>query len=320
MPVDRSTRTLLAILFLMAALFVAMTRIVESAPAGDWWLPLLLFVIGAGFALSLRYQLGVKQPGAEPDEAEAMDALPGGDVHSYRVTATTVPLPQTMTIRPDPDEAEVQRVVSVEEEGVIPFMGAPADEPETEVVAEGPSQQIPLAKDEDTGKPAPEVNYSAKTEAADADTKTAKKEPPATPPAKSSETESEHNEPEAEVVAATTSAPPQPDEPEQVSEEVASPRVAAQSSGNATTGKPDDLTKVRGIGAKSARALRDAGIDSFQKLANSTSEALLAALEAGSVRLVGEVDTWTQQAAYAARGDWEGLDRFNAEQRDASSD
>ncbi len=315
MSVDRSTRTLLAILLLLAALFVAMNRVVESAPAGDWWLPLLLFVIGAGLALSLRSRLGSGQPSAEAldDEETDVPALPS-DIHSYRVTATTVPLAQTMTIRPDPDEAETQRVVSVTEEGVIPF------EDETEVVAAGPSQQIPVAHDQDTGKPAPEVSYSARTEAADADTATAKKEPPATPPADVSDTESEHSEPEEEVVAAMTSAPQQPNETEPVISETASPRVSAQARGKGTAGKPDDLTRVRGIGGKSARALKSAGIDSFQKLANSSDDAIRSALEAGSVRLVGEVDTWRQQAAYAARGDWEGLDRFNSEQRSASSD
>ncbi len=356
MSVDRSTRTLLAILFLMAALFVAISRVVESAPAGDWWLPLLLLVIGAGFGLSLRYQLGSGQPGAESVEAEAMDEIaPGGDVHSYRVTATTTPLAQTMTIRPDPDEAEMQRVVSVVEEGVIPFVdeAASAPAPETDelsepaataaeeytemeaaIVAEG------VAVADVEGEAAPETPAPA---AAQPDTATAQKETPATPPAKSSETETEHVEPEKEVVAATMSAPQQSYESERVGDltpersaqvmsdsapaetapvvnEIASPRMTAQTRGKGTAGKPDDLTKVRGIGGKSAQALKTAGIDTFQKLAESTQDAIHAALDAGNVRLVGDADTWMQQAAYAARGDWEGLDQFNAEQRSASSD
>ncbi len=281
MSVDRSTRTLLAILFLLAALFVAMNRVVESAPAGDWWLPLLLFVIGAGFALSLRYQFGSGQPSAAPEEAdETAPALSSGsDVHSYRVTATTTAPPaQTMTIRPDADEeAQTQRVVSVEEEGVIPFMGKPADEP------------------------APEADELTEPET------TAAEERAEMEAAKAAEGV-EVADVEAEVIPET----PAP-EPEPVPEE---PAAAAP----APTGKPDDLTKVRGIGKKSAQALKNAGIDTFQKLANSSVDAIHSALEAGSVRLVGEVDTWTQQAAYAARGDWEGLDRFNAEQRAADGD
>ncbi len=268
MSVDRSTRTLLAILFLLAALFVAMNRVVESAPAGDWWLPLLLFVIGAGLALSLRSRFGSGQPSAEPVEAESMGdpdpALPGGsDLHSYRVSATTVPLAQTMTIRPDP-EAETQRVVSVTEEGVIPFMGETKAEP---VAAADQPSGLEAAKAAE-GVEVADVEALASAEA------------PAS----------------VEPIPAETATPAAP------------------------TGKPDDLTKVRGVGKKSAQALKDAGIDSFQKLANSTDDAIRAALDAGGVRLVGEVDTWRQQAAYAARGDWAGLDQFNAEQRSASSD
>ena len=283
MSVDRSTRTLLAILFLLAALFVAMNRVVESAPFGDWWLPLLLFVIGAGFALSLRYQFGSGQPSAEPDEADeaAAPALSsGGDVHSYRVTATTTAPPaQTMTIRPDPDEAQTQRVVSVEEESVIPFVEEAASEPEAEAgeLVEPDATEA----EERAGMAAAKVAEGV----AVADV-------------------------EVEVVPETPALEP---EPEPVPEEPAAPAPAP-------TGKPDDLTKVRGIGKKSAQALKNAGINSFQKLAKSSADAIHAALEAGSVRLVGEVDTWTQQATYAARGDWEGLDRFNAEQRAAESD
>ncbi len=456
MSVDRSTRTLLAILFLLAALFVAMNRVVESAPAGEWWLPLLLFVLGAGLALSLRYNFRTQVPVEADDDLEP--ALPtstlaaGSDVHTYRVTETTTPYPQTMTIRPDPD-VPGQRTVTVTEEtpSVLPFMGtvtsegvpdeasgmvaakvaegvdladvavpqspetptpalpetetpvspetpvpaaepepievelpsapetaaapvmvdmetpvspetpAPAAEPlpveaetpvspetptptsraepvpaapetdmpaDTEVVDEAPSQKIPLVKDGDTGEPAPDVKFTARTEYADPDQATAKKEAPAQPPTDESVTAQEHSAPEEEVVAAKTAAPQQPYEAEQVGEitpegvvdESASPRMTAQENGEGTSGSPDNLRKIHGIGKKSAQALKTAGIDSFQKLANSSDDALRTALDTGGVRLVGDVNTWSLQAAYAARGDWQGLDRFNADQGSASGD
>jgi predicted flap endonuclease-1-like 5' DNA nuclease len=82
----------------------------------------------------------------------------------------------------------------------------------------------------------------------------------------------------------------------------------------------DDLTRINGIGKKSAEALKAAGIDTFQKLAATTEDTIRAAFSDAGVRLVGDVDTWAQQAAYAARGDWDGLGSFVAERRAASED
>jgi predicted flap endonuclease-1-like 5' DNA nuclease len=54
MPTDRSTRTLLAAIFLMLALFVAMNYAADMKPLLDWWLPLILFLIGFALAASTR--------------------------------------------------------------------------------------------------------------------------------------------------------------------------------------------------------------------------------------------------------------------------
>lgn len=381
MSVDRSTRTLLAAFFLLAALFVAMNRVVESAALLDWWLPLLLFIVGVALALAPNLRLIQPQVEAEPETDDDL-ALNPPDARIYRVTATAggetvitdetaaaagiLPfISETATLAPPSSEAapitpetpapDAEPEPEVEQAPVTPETPAPAVESEPEVMSpetptpqveaetgvmlpKHPSQSFPVERAQDTGEPAPELSYSARTEYAEPDAAVAKNDAPAEPPAEASTTESERTEPEKEVVADKTSAPQQPYEAEQVGDitperaervmdeatdnahdddvpartEAASARVTAQENGEGTVGKPDDLVVIKGIGPKSAAALVAAGIDSFQKLANTSEAALVEALQKANVRLVGEVTTWAQQAAYAARGDWEGFDRFNA--------
>lgn len=47
MMIDRSTKTLIAIFALVAALFLAMDRVIQSSPLSAWVLPGILFVISA---------------------------------------------------------------------------------------------------------------------------------------------------------------------------------------------------------------------------------------------------------------------------------
>jgi small subunit ribosomal protein S1 len=75
-----------------------------------------------------------------------------------------------------------------------------------------------------------------------------------------------------------------------------------------TAPKGDDLKKIEGIGPKMAEILSGAGIDSFARLAESTSEQLRAILdEAGSRYKMFDPTTWPQQAGLAAEGKWDEL-------------
>lgn len=327
MTVDRSMRNALAAILLVAALFVAMNQIVAGAPFADWWLPILLFAIGA--AVAFAPSLG-RAPSSE-------DAAPSaeGAVQTYLVAPPALQLPTTT------GDAEVAEAAAV-----LPFGESTTSDVPTTVVERGPSQDIPTDRTPDTGSPAPALNFSARTEHANPETSVAATEAPAAPPDKTG-TASEHTEPEKEVVAEKTAAPQQAYEadrvgaitPEQVERimdeqtdnahdanvpvitESASPAVTAvERDGEGTVGSADDLTKINGIGAKSAAALKAAGIDSFHKLANSSEDTLRAAITSAGVRLVGDVTTWAHQAGYAARGDWQGLSRYNAERRAANGD
>ena len=66
---------------------------------------------------------------------------------------------------------------------------------------------------------------------------------------------------------------------------------------------------IDGLGPKSQQVLYDAGITTFQAIANATPDMLNDILKAAGLRLV-QADTWPEQAARLAAGD---ADRFGAE-------
>ncbi|MBC7812218.1 MAG: hypothetical protein H7175_13770, partial [Burkholderiales bacterium] len=77
-----------------------------------------------------------------------------------------------------------------------------------------------------------------------------------------------------------------------------------------TIGGADDLTRIDGIGLKMATALKSAGIDTFSALAAADQDTLRAAIKAAGMRFAPTMPTWMEQASYAARGDWAGLQTF----------
>jgi predicted flap endonuclease-1-like 5' DNA nuclease len=92
-----------------------------------------------------------------------------------------------------------------------------------------------------------------------------------------------------------------------VEESQAEPTVAAA----ATTAVSDDLTQLAGIGPKSARALVAAGIATYASLAEANEPQVRKALLEAGMLPPGDVGTWPSQAAYAAKGDWQGLTKYN---------
>jgi predicted flap endonuclease-1-like 5' DNA nuclease len=76
------------------------------------------------------------------------------------------------------------------------------------------------------------------------------------------------------------------------------------------TGMADDLTRLEGIGPKMASALNAAGIVTFAQLSQASDDELRDAIQTAGMRLAPTLSTWSQQAAYAQRGDWEGLKDF----------
>ena len=75
----------------------------------------------------------------------------------------------------------------------------------------------------------------------------------------------------------------------------------------------DDLTRIHGIGPATSKLLRSSGIDSFQRLKNTSSERLIEILSAGGSKFkLIDPTHWSEQASYASSGDWDGLKRWHA--------
>lgn len=73
--------------------------------------------------------------------------------------------------------------------------------------------------------------------------------------------------------------------------------------------KPDDLKVIEGIGPKSEAALNGAGVQTYVKLAGMEPDAIQVILRDAGVR-VPYPETWPEQAALAAAGNWEVLENL----------
>ena len=76
----------------------------------------------------------------------------------------------------------------------------------------------------------------------------------------------------------------------------------------------DDLTKIEGIGPKVEALLNEAGIKTYAQLAAKTPEELDEILDAaGSIYKAMDETSWPKQAALAADGKWEELEKLQDE-------
>jgi len=76
----------------------------------------------------------------------------------------------------------------------------------------------------------------------------------------------------------------------------------------------DDLELIEGIGPKIAGLLKDAGINTFDALAKAPVEKVKEVLEAGGSKFnLAKPETWAEQAALAAKGDWAAFDKLTEE-------
>lgn len=74
--------------------------------------------------------------------------------------------------------------------------------------------------------------------------------------------------------------------------------------------KGDDLTLIEGIGPKMSKALTDAGIGTFAKLADASEDDIKSAIEAAGMRFAPSLVTWAEQAALARDGKWDELEKL----------
>ena len=74
----------------------------------------------------------------------------------------------------------------------------------------------------------------------------------------------------------------------------------------------DDLTKIEGIGPKVAKVLKEAGITTFEELADAAAGDVQKSLDAAGMQMMNP-EGWIDQAKLAAKGDWQGFAKLQKE-------
>lgn len=95
-------------------------------------------------------------------------------------------------------------------------------------------------------------------------------------------------------------------EPEPVAKVAVEPEPVA-------SGEPDDLTRIEGIGPKSASILNVAGVTTFSQIASMSEDEIVALIKSNGGRKSKSMATWAEQAKFAANGDWDGLAKLQDE-------
>ena len=187
-------------------------------------------------------------------------------------------------IKPAKAKADVAAAEAFREEATEGADSAPAaDTTEATPVAEAPKAEAP----------APEVKEEKAPESV-------KEEPKAAEPAKEDKA-------------------PEPAKEEPKAAEAAAPVVAAAAAtGTAVNAdadkKPDDLTKIEGVGPAIAKLLVGSGIVSFSDLAAKPAADVKQVLtDAGSRFQMHDPASWGLQADMAAKGKWEELNKWQDE-------
>jgi len=97
---------------------------------------------------------------------------------------------------------------------------------------------------------------------------------------------------------------------EEVVEETEAVAEAVEEVTEAVTPEVDDLSRIEGIGPVYQEILKDAGLTTFASIAEKTQEELEEIIAAAGKRRPASIETWSEQAEYAAKGDWDGLEKF----------
>lgn len=74
----------------------------------------------------------------------------------------------------------------------------------------------------------------------------------------------------------------------------------------------DDLVKIEGIGPKVAKVLNEAGITTFEALAQAKVADVQKVMSAAGLQMMNP-EGWIEQARLAAKGDWAGFEKLHSE-------
>jgi predicted flap endonuclease-1-like 5' DNA nuclease len=280
---DRAVVQIPAAGLMLSALLTGMNLAVRRAPAGDWWVPLGLAVVGFGLVWVTR---------PRPERPSAIESSPQ-PTRTYTITRASgvqidQPSPETpdkIDPQPAPVPGHTARTEYAEQDAGARIEGDTTNGPE----------------------PGPDKGEEARPETEPVLDKTAAPQMPyeaertgiLTPEAVSDAVETPNP---AEQTAGTGPV------------EQADPAVAAQVQAS-NVPPPDDLLIIHGIGPKINAALVSAGIRTYADLAAADEQRLLDILTTANVRFIDKPSFWIAQAGYAARGDMDGLRRYIAEHR-----
>ena len=92
-------------------------------------------------------------------------------------------------------------------------------------------------------------------------------------------------------------------------EEDVQPEIVEEAAVEVQPAEPDDLRKIEGIGPKVAGLLNEAGITTFAALAETTVDRLNELLDQADLEFM-DPGSWPEQAALAAKGDWEAFEKL----------
>lgn len=247
---DRTTKTLIAVFTLVAAVLLATNHAVNEVALQDWWLAGLLFVV------SLAFWAWLWQEG---DDDVTGAIVVAGDGSSETGMQEWIISKEMVPGVPQPPEIDEDAVLAAQE---------PADEPDVIV----------------TGKP--DLASDERAEVTDAVVE-------ALPDDAEIVEEAKNGEPAAE---------------QEVAEAMAASPVGKLHTGD--TKELDDLERIEGIGPKYSDALIAAGVTSFARIAAMTVDDFTAIAQEAGLRRAASMETWAEQAKFAAAGDWDGLDAF----------
>jgi len=134
-----------------------------------------------------------------------------------------------------------------------------------------------------------------------------KPEPEPEPEEAAPEAAVDASEPEPEPEPEVTEPQPEPEPEPEVTEPEPEPPAVTAAPVAESTGEPDDLTKVEGIGPKYRDVLLAAGIDTYEKLSQLSEDEIVEIIKQGGARKSASISTWAEQAKLAAAGDWDAL-------------
>lgn len=75
----------------------------------------------------------------------------------------------------------------------------------------------------------------------------------------------------------------------------------------------DDLTRIEGIGPQLQTILYDGGITTYKALSDAAPDAIKSMVDAAGFSAPFDPASWPRQAGLAAGGDWDALDKLQAE-------